>query len=236
MTARWIALVLLAAPLPAAADDAAPTPQHLDLSEVTAIRITGDASAINVTAADDQPYEAALGGERTGWFAKWYSSWFDHACPTASHMRIDRGTLYVDAQPASWLEPESCRVRFTANVRKDSAIAIEQKASEVKLTGDYSAVSFDGGATDFAITGHADTLALNASQMRTTLSFDRTEGRETIALAAQSQDVHLTFAAGTRIDYAVDATAALVDSALPKTPGARPDITVKGQFVRVTIR
>ncbi len=234
MTARWIALLLLAAPLPAAADEV--TSERLDLSEVTAIRITGDASAISLTTHANQPYEATLGGERTGWFAKWYSSWFDHACSTASHMRIDNGTLYVDTQPASWLEPESCRVRFTANVRKDSLVAIAQKAAEVKMTGDFSAVSFDGGATDFALTGHADSIDLAASQMRSTLSFDRTEGRETIALAAQSHDVRLTFAPGTRIDYAVDAVAAMVDSALPKTPGARPDITVKGQFVRVTIR
>ena len=102
MTARWIALLLLAAPLPAAAEEV--TSERLDLSEVTAIRVTGDASAISITTADNRPYEAALGGERTGWFARWYSSWFDHACPTASHMRIDKGTLYVDTQPASWLE------------------------------------------------------------------------------------------------------------------------------------
>jgi hypothetical protein len=34
----------------------------------------------------------------------------------------------------------------------------------------------------------------------------------------------------------VDAVASYVDSALPNTPGAKPDITIRGEMVHATIR
>ncbi|SHO66633.1 hypothetical protein SAMN02745172_03292 [Pseudoxanthobacter soli DSM 19599] len=49
-------------------------------------------------------------------------------------------------------------------------------------------------------------------------------------------DASLSFAAGTRVSYGIDAVAAMLDSSLPNTPGAKPSISITGAYARVAIR
>ena len=231
-----IALILLAPSPSAIAEDAAQPTQRLDLSTVTEIRITGEASSISLTTTESEPYQATLGGTRSGWFAKWYSSWFYTDCRTSSRMHIENSTLYVEASPAGWLEPSDCKVEFKANVRKETSVAIAQAASQVDLAGDYSAVSLDNKAADFTLNGYAKSIDLRADAIRSHLGFDRARTGDAIRIAGRSLDASLAFASDTQVSYRVDAVAAMVDSSLPNTPGADTSVEIKGQYVRATIR
>lgn len=236
MMARLTALILLATLLSAKAANDPPPVQSLDLSSVTAIRITGEAGAIALTTVESEGLGARLSARRSGWFANWTSSWFYDDCRTASHMAIEGTTLTVDMRATSWLDPSECQVELTANLRKGIAVAIDQMASQVRLKGDFAALSLNAKAADLTFEGHAGSLDLRGEAMRSHLTFARTDGNETIAIHARSLDTRLAFAPGTKISYTVKATAALVDSALPDTPGAEPRIAITGDYVRTTIR
>ncbi len=236
MKARLLALMLLTIPLFAMADEPAQPTQSLDVSSVIAIRIVGEASAISLTTSEGGPFVATLSGKRTGWFANWYSSWFYNDCHTSSRMGIEGTTLTVEARPSSWLEPSDCKVELKANVAKGVSVSIEQAASQVWLVGDFSALSLDNKAADFTLDGHAMSVRLNSDALRSHLAFERTEGNETIAIVAHSLDTSFGFTPGTQISYDVDANAAMVDSALPNTTGAKPSIAIKGEYVRAAIR
>lgn len=236
MMARLAALILLATPLSAQAAEDLPPVQGLDLSGVTLVRITGEAGAIALTTVESETLSAKLSARRSGWFANWTSSWFYDDCRMASHMAIEGSMLVIDMQSTSWLDPSECRVELTANLRKGIAVAIDQVASQVRLDGEFAALSLQAKALDLTFEGHAGSLDLHGEAMRSHLTFDRTDGNETIAINARSLDTSLAFAPGTKISYAVKATAALVNSALPDTPGAEPRVMITGDYVRATIR
>lgn len=236
MKARLFALMLFTLPQFTMADEPAQPTQSLDVSNVTVVRIVGEASAIALTTTEGGPFVATLSGKRTGWFANWYSSWFYNDCRTSSRMGIEGTTLTVEARPSSWLEPSNCQVELNANVAKGTSVAIEQAASQVRLTGDFSDLSLDTKAADFTLDGHAASVRLNSDALRSHLVFSRTQGNETIAIVAHSLDTSFGFVPGTQISYDVDANAAMVDSALPNTAGARPSIAIQGEYVRAAIR
>lgn len=231
MIARLTASLLLISALPAfaAADDA----QRLDLSAITAISITGDASSIALTTGDG-PYEAALSGRRSGWFSQWYSALLGSDCRSAGRMSIEGGTLSVDVG-TPWPDPSDCVVELRANLPKASAVSIEQAATQVSLKGDFSSVLLDSKATDVTFRGHAGSLVMKGDALRSHLTFDRVDNTETIALDARALDTHLGFVSGTKVSYKVEAGAALVDSALPNTLGAKPTIDIKASFLRARI-
>lgn len=240
MNSRMIAFLFFCAASPAALsaslDEGSPTEPALDLSAVTAIRITGDASAIDLTTRDGEPYTVTLGGKRSGWFAHWTSIWSNTDCRTESRMSVKDTTLFVDASTSSWLDTAACRVELRGNVREEVSVSIEQAASQVKLVGDFSAIALDNKAADVTLEGHAGSVQLKAAALRSHLNFKRTEANETVLIAAVSQDSYLSFAADTAISYSVEAKAAMVDSALPNAVGARPWVVLRGDYVRATIR
>ncbi|NDV87716.1 hypothetical protein GTW51_13500 [Aurantimonas aggregata] len=232
-TALTIAVLLAATPFALAGDDGR---QSLDVSSVTAIAVTGDASVIDLKTAPDGPFVATLAGRRTGWFARWYSSWSTADCRPSSRMRLDGTTLVVDVTSSSWFDLSDCTVELIATVRPQASVSVAQAASQVKLTGDFSTVTLDNEAADFALDGHAAEIALKSKALRSHLTFDKTRQSETVSIDAEALDVDLAFVAGTAISYTVTAAASMVDSALANTPGAKPAIDIRGQFVRASIR
>jgi hypothetical protein len=231
MIARLTASILLMSALPASAESG--DEQRLDLTGITAISITGDASSIVLTTAD-APFEATLGGRRSGWFANWYSAFFASDCRSAGRMRVEGGTLHVDVG-APWPDPSDCVVALKANLPRASTVTIEQAAAQVSLDGDFSAVSLDSKAADISFRGHASSLLVKGDALRSNLTFDKVDNTETIALDARALDLTLSFVAGTKVSYTVEAGAALVDSALPNTLGAKPAIDIKASFLRARI-
>lgn len=229
MKTSFAALLLATCAMPAVAAD----PERLDLMGVTAVSITGDAGAIKLTTSDDAPYEATLGAQPAGWFARWYRSWFAGACSSAGHMRIDNGTLHVD--DSSWMDTSDCVAELNANLPKSSSVIIAQAAAQISLEGDFSTVSLDSKAADFTLRGHADALKLKGDALRSDVTFEEVRNNETITIAAPLLDTRLSFVPGTTVSYNVAAGAALVDSSLANTAGAKPAIDIKASYVRARI-
>ena len=210
--------------------------QHLDLSKVTAISITGEASSIVLTNQDSAPYEANLSGKRNGWFSDWYSSWFSAECESYGKMRVENATLYVDSGAAALLDPSDCAVTLNANVPAETSVTIEQKASQVKMSGNYSSVSVQSKAADFSFQGHANSFTLNGEAMRSQINLERSNKNEKVEINSHSLDASVSFPPQTPVSYKVEAKASWVDSALPNTAGANATVSVKAVNARVTIR
>ena len=115
-------------------------------------------------------------------------------------------------------------------------MSIEQKALKAKLTGNFSSVEIKSDAADIDFVGHAKDVDIRGKATRANLVFDAIRQDETIAISSKMLDVYLGFGSGTAISYLIDAKASFVDSALPSTPGAKPSVVIKGDFVRSTIR
>ena len=72
--------------------------------------------------------------------------------------------------------------------------------------------------------------------MRVRLDFETINQNETITIQAKALDAYVGFADKAPISYTVTGTASHVDSALANTPGAKPSVGIKGDFVHATIR
>lgn len=226
-------LVACAATLPANAAESAK--KTLDVSAITAISIIGDASSVHITTGE-APYQASLGSRRSGWLTQWYSSWFFSDCRNAGEMRIEGTTLYVNVFAPSWIDLSDCVADISANVPKDSAVSIDHAALEANLAGEFGAVRIASKAADVSLDGRAESVDLKGEAVQARLDFANLRQDGTIDIDAKALDVYLGFGKGVPISYSVTAGAALVDSAVVNTPGAKPEVRIKGDFVRATIR
>jgi hypothetical protein len=236
MTLKRLTVILLCYIqwLSASIAEAAEAP--LDTSGVTAVVITGTASSVTLGTAAAKPYQASLTNRRSGWFARWYSSWFFADCPMNASMRVDGATLYVDVPPAGFLDRSDCVTEIRANLQREVAVTINQAATDVHLSGDYAAVTLIAQAADLSLDGHATMINVSGEALRTRFIFQTVRQTETVNIKAKELDTYLGFGADTKIDYAVMAKASWVDSSLANTPDAKPKVTIKGDFVRATIR
>ncbi|MBP1853312.1 hypothetical protein [Rhizobium halophytocola] len=159
-------------------------------------------------------------------------------------MRIEGSALIVDTgggRPfhwsdwSGWSDWSNCRPELTINLAPEAAVRIAQSASRASLDGQFSAVAIDADAGDITFDGHATALLLSGAAMRARLAFDAVRHDEVIRLTGRMMDASLKFLVPTQISYTVEATASLVSSALANTPGAKPEITVKGEMLRLSI-
>lgn len=209
----------------------------LDLAHVSRVDITGAASVIAITAGDAPSYSARISGRRSGWASLWHSSWYSSDCPPAGQMRIDGDTLRVTVPPVrDYFDLSDCQIEVSANLRPDAAVSISQKAAQMRLSGAFSSVAVNSDAGDFALDGHATAISVAGQALRVRLAFESVFGNETVLLAGRMMEAALTFAQPAAISYVVEATASYVDSSLANTPGAKPEIRVKGEMVHVSIR
>lgn len=219
----------------AASSDATEGPT-MDLAGVRAVKITGDASSIRVTTDDAQPLRAILGARRQGSLFNWTSGWFGNDCPVESRMRLDSGTLLVEAADSSWFGFSDCAPVITLNLAGGASLEVEQHAAEIRATGQFSDFRFTGHAGDVRLDGHARAVALSADALETSLSFDHVEKTETVDLSSQALDASVRFGDGVAVDYRVDAKASMVDAPQASTPGVMPRVRVVGKFVRFSLR
>jgi hypothetical protein len=209
----------------------------VDLSSVNRIEVRGAASRVTVKTDVAAPLEAKLLGTRSGWGALWRSGWFDDGCAMTGSMRVERGSLIVDTGGAPYeFDWDDCRLELRANLRPDAAVLIDQRASAVKLAGDFSVLDIRSDAGDVDVEGHADAISLSGAALRARIVFDEVRKSETIRLMGKMMDATLIFPAGAVISYAVESIASYIDSAMPNTPGAKPEIHIRGDMVRTTIR
>lgn len=208
----------------------------LDLTGVSAVVISGDASSVRLTASASAPYQATIGSRREGWYARWYSNWFANDCSLASDMTLEASTLRIDVAPSSWLDPSDCRVEISANIQPESSVSIDQVALQANMAGNFSTIAITSKAADVSLDGHASAIDLKGDALRANLAFGSVRHDENIAITGKALDAMLSFGQATAISYSVTATASFVDSTLPNTAGAKPSVVIKGDCVRATIR
>ncbi|MFD2263958.1 hypothetical protein ACFSM5_13735 [Lacibacterium aquatile] len=219
--------ILLSFPALAAA------PQSLPIQDITAVIVTGDASAIDVTSDPGRPYRVSLAVRRSGWFGNWSSNWFYNSCRDNSRIWKEGPELRVAVVESTGFGSSDCTVELKVNMPASAHVSITQKAARVALTGAYGDVDLDLRAGDVTLKGDVRTVAVRGDAVRANLSFGIVEA---VTVDVAMLDVFLGFAPGSDISYRVDAAASFVDSALPNTPGAKPSVLVRADAARATIR
>ncbi|WP_457582542.1 hypothetical protein [Ensifer canadensis] len=230
------AMVLAPILLLALASNAETSARDIDITGVTAIVASGDASAIELTSNETLPFNASVESRRSGWFAPFYSSWFYSDCVSETRMRVEGSTLYIDVAAPSWPELDECKTELRANLKKGASVSIEQPAFQATLEGEFSSVAFKGKAAHVSIEGHVGQVRLDVDALRARLIYEETRQSETVEISGKALDIHLGFDAASFIDYQVTAMASWVDSSRTPIPGARPLVRIKGEMVRATIR
>jgi hypothetical protein len=212
----------------------------IDLSGVTRLSVTGAASDITISTRGDGAREAVLSGTRHGWGAIWRSGWFAGDCAGQARMTRDGDTLRVDMGDRGgffgWNDWDDCTLTFKAELSPEARVSIRQNAARIQLSGDFAAVDVYSDAGDFALVGHATRIAVEGAALRAKLTFERVMQNETVLVSGKMLDASIRFLVPTPISYGIEAVASYVDSALPNTPGAKPDITIRGEMVHATIR
>lgn len=211
----------------------------VDLTGVTRLAVTGAASDISISTRGDGAREAVLSGTRHGWGAIWRSGWFAGDCTGQARMTRDGDTLTVDMGERGgffgWNDWDDCTLSLNAQLAPEAMVSIHQNASRIRLSGDFSVIDVDSDAGDFAFSGHAASVAATGAALRALLAFERVTNTEEIRISGKMLDATVRFLTPTPISYGVEAIASYVDSALANTPGARPDIRIRGEMVRVRI-
>lgn len=134
-----------------------------------------------------------------------------------------------------WSDRDDCTLSLTAQLAPEAMVSIRQNAARIRLSGDFSAIDVDSDAGDFAFSGHAATVTASGAALRARLAFERVMNTEEIRISGKMIDTSVRFLTPTPVSYGVEAVASYVDSALANTPGARPDIRIRGEMVRVRI-
>jgi hypothetical protein len=223
------ALLIAAAPPSLAAE----TP--LDVSGVTHVNVTGDASRVSFTTAEGEPNLARLASHPSGWPLRWLTGWFLKDCRTASDMSVSGTTLTIRVSPAPLTEFADCTVSVEANLPVGGDIAIDQTATKASFQGDFGTILLKGTAADVDLRGHATSVVSHADAMRVKIHFTSAGKDESISLTSKALDADLSFG-GRAVSYRIDATASMVDTTLANTPGAKPSIDIKADFARTKIR
>lgn len=208
----------------------------LDISGVTTVAIRGDASSVTITTAPEAAYQATVRRHRSGWFAYWNSGWTYDDCNASGRMRIEGSLLHIDVGMKTWLNPSDCSYDINLNVKKDTAVAIDQRALQANLSGKFSALTIAAKAADIVFSGQADSVSLQGDALRIGLAFKTIEQNEVVSIKAGMLEADLDFAAAPLLAYTVTAKAAFVSSARKNIPGAKPSLTIAGDFVHASIR
>ena len=222
--------------LVAAFADSGSSGEALDVSAVRTIVVSGDASDIRITTKADEPYRAETSARREGWFSSWYSSWFFDGCRDRSHMQVDGTTLRVEVMKTSWTDLSDCTPEVLANVPPGSAVRVDQQAVKARFQGDFASLGVSSKAADIAFEGHASTIDILGAAVRARLNYDAIRRDERIDIAVQSLEAELGFGKDVPVDYTVTAKASYVDSPAPSVPGAKPQVTITGDYVHARIR
>lgn len=222
--------------LVAAFADTGSSGEALDISAVRTVVVSGDASDIRITTKAGEPYRAQTQGRRGGWFSSWYSSWFFNSCLDRSRMHVDGTTLRVEVMQTSWTDLSDCTLEVSANVPPGSAIRVDQQAVRAWFEGDFASLGISSKAADISLEGHASTVDILGAAVRAQLHYDGIRRDERIDIAAQSLEAELGFGRDVPVDYTVTAKASYVDSPGPSVPGAKPQVTIRGDYVHARLR
>ncbi|MGQ5718101.1 hypothetical protein [Pseudochrobactrum asaccharolyticum] len=199
---------------------------------IEAVRISGDASLIRLTTQDDQTMQAIMTAKPSGWL----SGWFYNDCKAKGDMVVTGQILLIKARNNDWYDLSECSTDLQINLPRNASVTIDQPAFKADLQGQFSGLDIDTRAADIALSGSAQTVKIRGDAFRTRLQFDDTAQTEKIDIAGRALDTSLQFPKGTAVSYRIHAKASMLDSKLPNTPDAKPEILISGDAVRTEIR
>ena len=228
--AASLAVLLLLVARPAAAAEL-----RRDLDGVSVIEIAGNAAVVTLSTGEG-PAEARLGARRSGWFARWTSSWFRNDCRTDSRMWVEGAVLHVDIAGPSLLDSSDCAVELTARLPPGVAVRIGLDAVEARLDGRFGTLDIGTRAGNVTLRGAVETAELSGTALRARLDLAQGPAPRDLRFTAGSLDAALDLGAGSSVAWRVDAKAALVDSELANDPAGRTRLAVSGDYVRLTLR
>ncbi|MDQ0510357.1 hypothetical protein [Ancylobacter amanitiformis] len=228
-------LVLVLAALLVGVSLARADDRRLDLAGVERVEIIGDAATVKLTARPGGTPQAHLAERRTGWFSRWYSSWFYNDCRTSSRMWVEGVVLRVEARTPSLLESSDCVVELTANLPPDVSVRIDLAAVEAQLDGRFAALDTQTRAGDLVLAGAVDRVDLRGTALRARLDFSEAPPRA-VHLAVGSLDAQITLPMQASVGWRVDAKAALVDTVRANDSDGATQIRVSADFLRLSIR
>lgn len=234
MKRRFLLCLLPIVPGCGAPADTQRRAESMDVAQIATVVVSGDSSRLALSTDPGRPFVAEVSGRRSGWLSGWMSSWFLDDCRSTGRMSIEGSKLLLDVVEPFGLS--DCEVEFRANLPQDVAVSVDQKAVMAALDGEFSSVTIAGHAADISLDGHAGRISLSGEAMRARLDFETVLRDEQIDIDARALDASLSFGKNVPISYSIEASASFVDSALADTPGAKPVVRIKGDFVRATIR
>jgi hypothetical protein len=236
MKQRLIGLILLATFYASVGHATEGQDLDLDISGITAVAIGGEASSVMITTAPDAPYRGTVRRHRSGWLWEWSSGWAFDDCSGSSHMWIEGTLLRIDVGISRWFGRSDCSYDINLNIKKQTAVAIDQQALQASLSGDFSTLTIAAKAGDIGISGRADTIALRGDALRVNLVLKPMIDNEVVAIDARMLEADLDFSAAPQLAYSITAKASLISSARKSVPGAKPTLTIAGDLVHATIR
>lgn len=223
-------LLLLTRPDGAAADEI-----QRDLSGVSAIEIDGEAARVALTTGGG-PAEVRLAARRSGWFARWTSSWFFNECRSESRMRVEGSVLHVEVAGPSAFDVSDCTVELSARLPEGVMVRIGLDAVDARLDGRFGRVDIGTRAGNVVLAGTVEEAELGGTALRARLDLAGAPAPRRVSLAAGSLDAELALPADVRLGWRVDAKAALVDTIRPNAPEAPTQLSVAGDYVRLKLR
>lgn len=199
---------------------------------INAIKISGDASLIRLTTQENQQMLAVMSAKPSGWL----SGWFYNECKANGEMVVTAQTLLIKARNSDWYDLSECSSYLEINLPRNVSVEIDQPAFKADLQGEFSGVNIETRAADIALSGSAQTVKIRGDAFRTRLQFDAKSQPEKIDIAGRALDTSLHFPKGTAVSYHIQSKASMLDSKLPNTPDAKPEILISGDYTRTEIR
>lgn len=199
---------------------------------INTIKISGDASLIRLSTQEDQQMLAVMSAKPSGWL----SGWFYNECMANGEMVVTAQTLLIKARNSDWHDLSECSSYLEINLPRNVSVEINQPAFKADLQGEFSDVNIETRAADIALNGSAQTVKIRGDAFRTKLRFDHTAQPQLIDIAGRALDTSLHFPKGTAVSYRIHAKASMLDSKLPNTPDAKPEILISGDYTHTEIR
>ncbi|UCA46681.1 hypothetical protein [Pseudochrobactrum sp. XF203] len=199
---------------------------------IKSVTISGDASLIRLIAKDDQKQLAVMSAKPSGWL----SGWFYNDCKSQGEMIVSGQTLLIKAQNSGWYDLSECSTYLQINLPRNAGVTINQPAFKGDLQGQFADLNIETRAGDISLQGAATSVRIRGDAFRTRLQFDGTTEPQQIDIAGRALDTSLIFPKGTSVNYRIHSKASLLDTKLPNTQGAKPEIVISGDYARTEIR
>ncbi len=204
----------------------------VETAAVQTVRISGDASLIQLTTQDNQPLQAEMRAMPSGWL----SGWFYNQCTAKGDMIVSGETLLIKAHNNDWHDLSDCTTHLRINLPRNVMVSIDQPAFKAEMNGQFADLNIETRAADISLSGTAHKVKIRGDALQTFLKFDEKAQPEIIDIAGRALDTTLHFPQGSAVSYRIHSRASLLDSRLPNTKGAKPEIVISGDYTRTVIK